>query len=290
MPEVVISASRRTDIPAFYMPWFMDCVRRGRFEVINPYNRQTYVVPATPDRVHSIVFWSKNFAPFIDRHDGETLQDMGYHLFFNFTINTPNPQLEPMMPPLTDRLSQLEQLAARFGPKCIQWRFDPICHFREPSGQVSHNLSSFKTIARAASNAGVSICITSFADLYRKVLQRMMRHSDLEPIALPMDQKLEMISKLANLLSGKGIELKLCCETEVLAALPAGVSATAAACIPNDRLIQLYGPGISLAKDSGQRRSRGCTCSVSKDIGSYNLHPCRHDCLYCYANPEMDRK
>ena len=81
--KTVISASRRTDIPAFYMPWFMERLLEGRFQVVNPFNNRSKVVSAGPDQVHSIVFWSKNFGPFIAGDFGERLEEMGYHLFFN---------------------------------------------------------------------------------------------------------------------------------------------------------------------------------------------------------------
>ena len=80
--KIVISASRRTDIPAFYMDWFMQQIEQGCFEVINPYNRKATVVTATPDNVHTIVFWSKNFGPFIEGGYGQMLAAMGYNLFF----------------------------------------------------------------------------------------------------------------------------------------------------------------------------------------------------------------
>jgi hypothetical protein len=85
--KIVISASRRTDIPAFYMPWFMEQISKGVFEVVNPFNQHVSVVPAMADRVHTIVFWSKNFGPFIDHGYDQQLLELGYHLFFNFTIN-----------------------------------------------------------------------------------------------------------------------------------------------------------------------------------------------------------
>ncbi len=107
MSQIVISASRRTDIPAFYMPWFMDRIDKGYFEVVNPYNRRTSIVPATPAEVHTIVFWSKNFGPFITGRYGEKLIDAGYHLFFNYTLNSESPLLEPNLPPLQTRMSQL---------------------------------------------------------------------------------------------------------------------------------------------------------------------------------------
>ena len=80
--KIVLSASRRTDIPAFYMPWFMEQIKNGRFPVVNPFNRRESIVPATPDQVHSIVFWSKDFGNFLKNDFGQWLQKQGYHLFF----------------------------------------------------------------------------------------------------------------------------------------------------------------------------------------------------------------
>ena len=81
----ILSVSRRTDIPAFYMPWFMDQVTRGEITVVNPFNQQARRVDVSPHQIHTMVFWSKNFGPFLEGRYGETLQEMGYHLFFNFT-------------------------------------------------------------------------------------------------------------------------------------------------------------------------------------------------------------
>jgi hypothetical protein len=288
MRRVVLSASRRTDIPAFYMPWFMAGIDQGFFDVVNPYNRKTYPVPCRSDQVHSIVFWSKNFGPFLRHRHGEVLIRKGYRLFFNFTVNTPQPALEPMMPPLEDRLEQMAALAGTFGPHCLQWRFDPICFFRDADGREGNNLGAFDQIARRAAELGLKRCITSFADHYRKVVRRMQIHSDLTLIDLPMHRKVDTIMGLSRRLKALGMDLRLCCEKEVLAALPGEAPVLASACIPGHHLVRLYGPGISLAKDQGQRRGAGCTCTVSKDIGSYDLHPCHHNCLFCYANPGID--
>lgn len=260
----------------------------GHFEVQNPYNHNTTIVPASPEQVHSIVFWSKNYGPFLDQDYAKTLVQRGYRLFFNFTINSTQPVLEPSLPSLEERLEQLARLVDAFGPDCIQWRFDPICFFRERSGRVGNNLDQFEVIARSAARLGLKTCITSFVDLYRKVLRRVKEHHDLELIDPPMDQKVATIMEMAGQLTRLGIELRLCSEKELLSNLPPDLGVTASACIPNERLSALFGPGISLARDGGQRRAAGCMCGASKDIGSYNLHPCRHNCLFCYANPACD--
>ena len=288
MTRIVISASRRTDIPAFFMPWFMKGIETGYFEVQNPYNHQVKSVPASPKHVHSIVFWSKNFGPFLDQGYARTLEQRGYRLFFNFTINSTQPVLEPTLPPLEERLEQLARLVDAFGPDCIQWRFDPICFFRERSGRMGNNLDQFEVIARNAAGLGLKTCITSFVDLYRKVLRRVQKNHDLELFDPPMDQKIATIEELAGHLTDLGMGIQLCSEKDVLSHLPSHLGVTASACIPNDRLAALFGPGISLAQDGGQRKAAGCMCGVSKDIGSYPLHPCRHNCLFCYANPACD--
>jgi hypothetical protein len=290
MPQIVISASRRTDIPAFYMPWFMAGIDAGYFEVQNPYNRRTVRVPAALSQVHSIVFWSKNFGPFLDHGYAKALAQRGYRLFFNFTINSAHSVLEPMLPPLTLRLDQLARLVDAFGPDCIQWRFDPICFFMKRSGRMGDNLDQFEIIARSAAQLGLRICVTSFVDLYRKVRRRAEEQCDLQLIDPPMPRKVATIARFADHLSSLGMQLQMCCEKDLLGALPPGLSVTASSCIPNNRLTDLYGPGISLARDSGQRKAAGCTCGLSKDIGSYNLHPCYHNCLFCYANPIRDAK
>jgi hypothetical protein len=272
------------------MAWFMDCIDRGLFEVTNPYNRRKSTIPATPDKVHSIVFWSKNFGPFLGRNDGATLTRKGYRLFFNFTINSPNKKLEPMIPSLEERLSQLAQLVKAFGPECIQWRFDPICFFKTPEGDEGTNLGSFQTIARRAADMGIRTCVTSFVDLYRKVALRSKRLAGLKLFDPPITRKVETITSLANQLAPTGMVLKLCCEKQVLNAIPTDVPVTASACIPGDQLKALYGPDLSLSRDRGQRAKSGCQCSLSKDIGCYTRHPCSHNCLFCYANPAMDMR
>lgn len=197
--------------------------------------------------------------------------------------------MEPAVPRLDKRLEQLAYLCERYTPQAIHWRFDPVCFFKDQRGLWTNNLDQFETIARRAGDLGIGVCITSFVDLYRKVQRRLNKRSDIRlcdpPLALKIDQVLEM----ARILAGFKIQLRLCCEKEVLAALPPEAAVQAAACIPTRQLVRLYGPGISLARDSGQRSQAGCGCGLSRDIGSYHRHPCHHNCLFCYANPASER-
>ena len=287
-PQIVISASRRTDIPAFYLDWFMAQVDRGYFEVINPYNRKVSMVRATPESVHTIVFWSKNFGPFLKERIGEQLQRKGFHLFFNFTINSDASHLEPRVPALKDRLRQLEGLSSRFDPRAINWRFDPVCFYKINKGRTKNNLHDFARIADSAARCGISRCITSFMDDYSKIRKRIKSIKGFSFIDPSPEKKVTILQEMAHKLRPDKIRLYTCCEKDLMDRLPGSAEIDKSACIPNDLLVKLYGGILSLKKDHGQRISKGCGCKVSIDIGSYHLHPCYHSCLFCYANPASD--
>jgi hypothetical protein len=281
--NIVLSASRRTDIPAFYMPWFMEGIARGEFEVVNPYNRKATRVPATTPPVHTIVFWSKNFGPFIDGGYGPRLQKMGYHLFFQFTITSEDRVLEPRVPPLAPRIEQLRHLCGTYGPRAVNWRFDPVCLFRRNGAEVRDNLGDLARIAAAAAAAGIRRCTASVMDHYPKIGRRTSGLADFAFVEVALEEQAGVLLRMEALLAASGIRLFTCCEKELLAALPAGATVQAGACIPSGLLMELFGGELSLRRDTGQRVRAGCECRVAVDIGSYHLHPCGHGCLYCYA-------
>jgi hypothetical protein len=289
----VISASRRTDIPAWYTPWFMDGIHRGQVQVINPFNRIGRAVDLRPEAVHSIVLWSKNFGPFLDAGAHTELDRMGYRLLFNFTVNAPNPVLEPNIPGLGFRLDQVRTLCRSFCPEQINWRFDPIS-FYEHNGVPMNTLEGFSALARAMADMGIRRCITSFYDPYRKVAGRIRRMAaaggPVVRFADPgMDTRQQVIRKMADLLAGLGIRLFLCCEAALAESLAGTENLSASACIDGHLLQDLFGGAPVKARDSGQRRDKGCQCTRSIDIGSYDLHPCPHNCLFCYARTGMDQ-
>ena len=221
----IISASRRTDIPAFYMPWFMEQIRMGSFEVTNPFNQRISCVPATPDRVHTIVFWSKNFGPFLAKNYGEQLIKWGYHLFFNFTINSDCASLEPNVPPLKKRLDQLEHLCQRYGPDTINWRFDPLCFFKKRSGPLQDNLHDLSDITEKAVKCGIMRCITSFMDHYPKVRKRLSTRPGFAFIDPTLEKKIEIVRRMEKKLAAGNIHLSVCCEKVLLKAFPRSSSA-----------------------------------------------------------------
>jgi hypothetical protein len=281
----ILSASRRTDIPAFYLDWFMNQIQRGRFEVVNPYNQRVKVVAATPVQVDTIVFWSKNFGPFLRGRHGERLLQMGYHLFFNFTINSTAPLLEPRLPPLEARLEQLARLCRRFDPRWIHWRFDPICVYRTADGCRWDNLGDFDRIARVAAQLGIRRCITSFMDHYAKIQRRTRAMDGFAFIDPPVTEKVRTLRRLEKVLQPLDISLQTCCEGALLPQLPDSSTIGGSACIPGRFLRELFGGQLAVRRDSGQRVRAGCNCSVAVDIGDYHRHPCPHGCLFCYANP-----
>jgi hypothetical protein len=122
-------------------------------------------------------------------------------------------------------------------------------------------------------------------DDYAKIRRRT---AAMKPFAFydpPLERKVMLLTRMEKTLAAHGMELLTCCEKEVLTRLPADSTVRPSACIPGDLLESLHGPGLDVRRDPGQRRSQGCGCSRSVDIGSYSLHPCYHNCLFCYANP-----
>jgi hypothetical protein len=285
MAKIVLSASRRTDIPAFYMVWFMDRIEAGFFRIENPFNSHVRIIPSRPEDVHTIVFWSKDFGTFLKGGYGQRLQQRGFNLFFNFTINSEDPVLEPRVPPLAERLKQLEALASLVPPEAINWRFDPVCFYRTGDGPVENNLKDFEVIARTAEAVGVIHCTTSFVDIYAKVRKRLKQLAGFSFENLSRNQEIGILLEMEKSLSKKGIKLSSCCEKDIFTELPAHSRIRQGACISHERITEIYGGELSGLTDRGQRIMQGCGCRESKDIGSYQKHPCFHNCLFCYANP-----
>ena len=284
-PPVVISASRRTDIPSFYMPWLMKQLEQGFVETVNPYNRYRKKVSATPDAVCGIVFWSKNYGLFLKGRYGEKLQTKGYRLFFHFTINNYPDPLENGVPDLVLRLDQAKELCRRFGPETVTWRYDPILfHRSNTKSETRHHLEDFRHIAGKLSEHGIQRCITSFADPYQKAVRRMSE-AGLEFVEPSDDQKIEILLSIADQLEPLNVRLSICCEKMLLDQMDEQTGLKPAACIDHALLQKLFGGKLSFERDKGQRQKKGCQCHKAIDIGDYAAHPCYHHCLYCYANP-----
>ncbi len=272
----------------------MDHINSGFFKIKNPYNKTVRKIDISRDVIHSIVFWSKNYDAFIKAKAGEKLIQLGFNIYFNFTINSQISLLEPNLPSLKKRLKQLKILASAFGPEKISWRFDPICFYQtRDNGTKKNNLLDFPVIAEEAAKLGIKKCVTSFFDNYTKIQKRIKflykkNHQAIFFADPSMDKKAQVIHRMEKHLASIGIKLYLCCEKELFSNLDADTMVRQNSCIDGHLLKTLFGGHPEIKRDYGQRSKQGCKCTKSIDIGSYEEHPCFHNCLFCYANPQID--
>jgi len=265
----IISASRRTDIPAFYMPWLMHRLREGRVAYPNPFSGQVYEIPVTPEAVHSIVFWSKNFAPFLPHI--QEIDGRGYCYVCHFTITGAPRELEPHTPPWQRSVDVFRCLAAHTSPRHVQWRFDPILMTRHMTAQDV--AARFRQIAAALAGS-THRCYLSFATLYRKVSGRLAAQG-IRAIDPPLAEKKALLADLAGIAAQHDIALYACCQDALI-----GAGIHKAHCVDGDLLADLF-PDRPLA--AGPRPTRDeCGCVASRDIGAYDT--CPLGCVYCYAN------
>lgn len=270
---MLISASRRTDIPAFYSEWFFRRMRAGFVLVRNPVDSHTvYRVALTPEVVDGIVFWSKNPAPMLRAHAAGLRQLREQIPFYiQFTVNGYGPELEPGVPERNQLCTTFAALAKEFGREAVVWRYDPIILTERLS--FAEQIRNFTFLAEKLAPCTTE-CVISFLDLYRKTARNMRHIGFTLPTAA---QQLELAAKLAAVAAGYGITLNACCEIPELS--HAGVGQ--ARCIDPERISRLRGgEHLTVPKDRNQRPNCGCAAAI--DIGAYNT--CRHGCLYCYAN------
>lgn len=264
---MIVSASRRTDIPAYYFEWFVRRLQDRHVLVRNPFNtHQVSRIRLSPDVVDGFVFWSKNPQPMLDYLP----QLDEYPYYVQFTLTGYGPEIEPQLPPLQTRLSTFAHLANAVGPERVIWRYDPI--FLNGKYAVSHHLRTFEHLAQALSNR-TRICNISFMDLYACTKRNM---KPFHPSEVSAPQKVELVRSLGRIGRAFGIEVRVCAEQLDLDAC--GVAA--ASCIDASILERQLGCTLSVGKDRNQRPA--CRCAQSIDIGMYDS--CLHGCRYCYAN------
>ncbi len=278
----IISASRRTDLVAFFPEWLSSVFEAGTARVVGP-SGHTYPVGLNPQQIHTIVLWSKNFSKLI--HNTYSLEDLLQRydqLYFHFTITGLGGSfVELTVPPPDVALAQLEPLVGIAGkPERVSVRFDPIVYWEE-DGKTRTNLYFFEKLAPKLSQLGIKDIRFSFAQWYKKAKRRAKKH-DFKYIDPPLSEKREATKILTQIAEAWNLRLYSCSQ-DFLADIP-GVSPSA--CI-DGRLLQTLHPQnepVSLQKDKGQRAQ--CRCTESVDIGSYT-QSCPHACLYCYANPKV---
>jgi hypothetical protein len=273
---MIISASRRTDIPAFYSQWFMNRIRQGSCVLVNPFNSsQRYCVDLTPDAVDAIVFWSKNPAPLLP-HLGE-LDDMGYRYYFQFTICNYPRDIEQYLPPLSERIATAVELARRIGPRRVIWRYDPIIISSRTDAQFHRR--QFASIASALEGSTTRV-VVSLMDFYGKVERNLLGVLESQGwqfarTAGTDEQTRDLLRSLRNEALARGLEIQSCAEAVDMSDL--GISH--GKCIDDDLIRGMWGIEVDGRKDPGQRSA--CGCAPSRDIGANNT--CIHGCRYCYA-------
>lgn len=268
---MIISASRRTDIPAFYAEWLLQRLREGVALVRNPMNfHQVSRLILSPRDVECLVFWSKNPAPMLAGL--AEIEALGYPYYFLFTLTPYDDSIEVKVPPLPERIDTFRRLAAQIGRERVLWRYDPIIF------TARHTLK-FHTEAFAALAAALAgfteTCIVSFIEIYRKCRKNMEGLGLIQPTP---GERIECLSRLRDIAAAKGINLKTCAGGEELQ--QAGI--TPGKCIDEQLIAKLCGTPLAARKDTNQRAACGCITSI--DIGAYNS--CPHACLYCYANSD----
>jgi len=297
MAPLIVSASRSTDIPAYYFPWLLRRLQRGYVRWINPFNRRSVIVSFANARL--FVFWTKNPAPMLERLDEFDRLRLGYYV--QCTVNDYQAEgLEPRVPPLERRIDSVRRLADRLGPDRVVWRHDPML--------LTDQLDVAALLERAArigeSLRGYTRRLTfSFVEIHNrpKVQRSLARHAP-GVRELTMDERSELTRGLLSLNEGWGYDLRSCAVVPDLT----GLGVLPAKCVDDDLMARLYPDDRELMtflgrggdeqtslfgasadgrkkknlKDRGQREA--CGCVVSKDIGQYDT--CAHLCRYCYAN------
>ncbi|MDR1181043.1 MAG: DUF1848 domain-containing protein [Bacteroidales bacterium] len=302
LAPVIISASRATDIPAFYSDWFFHRLKTGHSLHLNPFNgKKNYI---SYKNVRLIVFWSKNPQPLLSSLD--YLKERSINYYIHFTLNDyENEQFEPGIPSLTSRLDTFKRLVDKAGFGKVIWRFDPLI--------LTHSLSVEDLLYRIEYIGDrlygyTEKLVFSFADIqeYPRVKQNLRKNNIHYSDFLPQDLDF-LASELCNLnkmwkytiatcaeqinFSQQHIQFNKCIDDDLIIKYFSddkllmnylGIQ------IVDDNLFSAETPTIKKTKrnkDKGQRRF--CNCIISKDIGEYST--CPHGCLYCYANTSAER-
>jgi hypothetical protein len=275
--KTVISASRRTDIPAFYLDWFIKRIEQGYIEINNPYYpKQVRRISLLPQDVEWIVFWSRNYQHFLSRRD--SLKN--FNLYFNFTI-LPKSDLEKSSIRVSTAIEQIKQISSLYGGERINWRYDPLVYWQE-DGQIytNHNLDVFDYICKKVSKNGVKRCFISFANPYKKFIDRIrIKFPARALIEHNSAKKSSILNNMEEIASAYNIQIYSCSNDELLK----NRNIKKGSCINGKLLNSFSGKKIVSEAKSPSRTDCGCTKSI--DIGSYINHPCHFGCIYCYANP-----
>jgi uncharacterized protein DUF1848 len=269
---MIISASYKTDIPAFYGEWFLNRLNAGYCLMVHPYDRRKVRrVSLLREDVDGFVFWTKNLGPFIPKL--RVVADRGFPFVIQYTINAYPRMLEYSVTDATRSIRHVKEVSKSFGAKTVVWRYDPIIISTETPAD-SH-LEKFDWLASRLEGLTDEVVI-SFAQVYDKTARNMNAAAAEFGFAWhdPSDQaKMELAHHLSSIANRHGIRVTLCSQPHLLAC---GVGE--AHCVDARRFEALTGRMLDTPL-KGSRKECGCFQSV--DVGDYDT--CPHGCVYCYA-------
>ncbi|MGB0749927.1 MAG: DUF1848 domain-containing protein [Magnetospiraceae bacterium] len=269
---MIISASYRTDIPAFYADWFRARLAAGVCWGANPYSGKPYRVSLRPEDVTGYVFWTRNPAPFADALKAVTRQELPF--IVQMTITGYPRALDAATIDPARAVALMQELRETYGPRALVWRYDPIVlSDLTPPDWHRENLARLAAALRGA----VDEVVVSFLQVYRKTA-RNLNASGLDwQDPTPMEKQ-ALLAELLPLAAAQGLRLSLCGQRDLL--IP-GVQD--AACVEAARLADIAGKPLVTV---GKSHRAGCGCAPSRDIGDYDT--CPHGCVYCYAVRHRD--
>ena len=265
---MILSVSRRTDIPNYYSEWFFNRLKDEFLYVRNPMNfHQISEIKISPDVVDCIVFWTKNPLPMMERLD----ELEAYNYYFQFTLTGYGNDVERNLPnKKTSVIPIFQELSNRIGKEKVVWRYDPI--FFSNRYNVQYHLKAFRSIAEALSGY-TEKCVISFLDIYPKNKKNM---DNLLSYDLSDSELLKFAKELSNIAKENHIKIGSCAEKIDLDEY--GIIHNS--CIDKELIEKIIGCKLKINKDKNQRIECGCVESV--EVGTYNT--CKNGCVYCYAN------
>ena len=266
---MIISASRRTDIPAFFGEWFLNRLIAQEVLVRNPMNsNQVTKIILKPDNIDAIVFWTKdptNFLPYLEK-----INSMGYKFYFQFTLTTYDNLIELNVKSKTNIINTFIQLSNLIGKDKVIWRYDPIIINEKYSLEYHQKWFEYlcEKLARYTRK-----CVISFVDDYA-FLRKKFEANNIKEIN---EENMRIIAEKLNEIAKRySLGLSTCSEVIDLSYL--GI--THNKCIDELLINEITKNNLLYKKDPIQREE--CGCMISRDIGAYST--CGHNCLYCYAS------
>lgn len=269
---MILSVSRRTDIPNYYSDWFYNRIKEGFLYVRNPMNtHQISEIKITPNIVDCIVFWTKNPSPMIERLN--ELND--YKYYFQFTLTGYGNDVEKNIPDKKVAMIPIfQELSKKIGKGKVIWRYDPI--FFSERYTMEYHIKAFRSIAEELKGY-TDKCVISFVDTYSKNKKNLERLSQIEFD----DQEIKNFAKKISIIA-KENDIIVCSCAEKIGLTEYGIEHNC--CVDRKLIENIIGCKLKVHKDKNQRKECGCVESV--EIGAYNT--CKNGCAYCYANYSQD--